>query len=526
MRPVREITLLDPACGTMHFGLVAFDLFAAMYREEIEHAGEPDWPATPSVANPDDIPAAIIEHNLYGIDIDLRAVQLSALTLLLKARSLNSKATISDHNLACTDVLLLNGERLNAFLEEFRLTRPIYQRLIRGLWSRLKDANQLGSLLRLETDLAEIIAEEQRKYEAPMLPGFSSEQFETEAGLQEFWTIIEGQILQAFDEFARQRAAEGKDERYFTGEATKGLRVLNMLLRRYDIVVTNPPYIDSRDYNPRLKSLIDAAYPASKRNTYAAFTERCLELLSDGGRLGIITGQSFMFISSFEKFRQQCLQKHAIEYLAQFDYGLFAEVRMDTAAYVLRREPNTLSRTNAIGTYFRLVKEADARAKQQRFEQALTRLSAGWTDPIVCRYRQGDFDAIGGAPWVYWITPSLRRLFITLPKLGEIAQPRQGLATTDNFRFLRNWWEVGINGIGFGYGSTQQAASSSKRWFPYMKGGSFRRWCGNQEHVVNWEYNGLEIKEQILCLLSLLERQVGVGREEYRLLLSSRRYVD
>lgn len=125
-RPVREITLLDPACGTMHFGLVAFDLLAVMYREEIERAGEHGWPAIPSVSNPAEIAAAIVQHNLFGIDIDLRAVQLSALTLLLKAWSLNPEARLTDHNLACADVLLLNGSRLSAFLSASRRLRDHY----------------------------------------------------------------------------------------------------------------------------------------------------------------------------------------------------------------------------------------------------------------------------------------------------------------------------------------------------------------------------------------------------------------
>ena len=114
--------------------------------------------------------------------------------------------------------------------------------------------------------------------------------------------------------------------------------------------------------------------------------------------------------------------------------------------------------------------------------------------PNVYLYRQGDFDAIPGSPWVYWITPGLRRVFEELPKLDEVAKPRQGLATADNFRFLRFWWEVGIDRIGFGCKSREEAASSGKKWFPYMKGGSFKRWWGNQEYVVNWWKDGAEIR--------------------------------
>jgi len=114
--------------------------------------------------------------------------------------------------------------------------------------------------------------------------------------------------------------------------------------------------------------------------------------------------------------------------------------------------------------------------------------------PNVYLYRQGDFDAIPGSPWVYWITPGLRRVFEELPKLEEVAKPVVGLQTSDNFRFLRFWWEVGIDRIGFGCKSREEAASSEKKWFPHMKGGSFKRWWGNQEHVVNWWRDGKELR--------------------------------
>ncbi|MAT42173.1 MAG: hypothetical protein CL609_07510 [Anaerolineaceae bacterium] len=187
LRPVSEITLLDPACGAMHFGLVAFDLFAAMYQEELVRAGEPGWPETPSVSDEAAIPAAIIAHNLYGIDIDLRAVQLSALTLYLKAKGLNKQARITDSNLACADVLPLNGARLGSFIKEMRFTRPVYERLIRALWQRLQDVNQLGSLLRLEKELGELIKAERARYqELPLFAGVPGE-FEGEAAEEEFW---------------------------------------------------------------------------------------------------------------------------------------------------------------------------------------------------------------------------------------------------------------------------------------------------------------------------------------------------
>ena len=499
VKSVKDITFLDPACGTMHFGLVAFDLFAAMYREEMQNVGKPGWPAKPPAANEEEIPNAIIAHNLHGMDIDPRAVQLSALTLYLKAKTLNPKARLSQSRLACANIHMLDGDHLREFAEQMKLG-PIYRRILTALQARLKDSEQLGSLLRLENEIRELVAEERKHYEregkAPDLFGWHKEIFETEAGQREFWEIIEIQISQALDAFAREHGGAA-GQTFFAGETAKGLRLLELMAQRYDVVVTNPPFLDSRDMNDELRKIINSTYAPAKRNLFAPFVMRCHELCKPAGYFALITGQTFMFIKTFEEFRKWITSRANIESLLQFDYGLFHGIRVDTAAFVLRRESDPEARQNAVGTYFRLVKEPDSEFKQRRFEKALANLRSGKDDPIVYRYRQGDFDAIPGSPWVYWITPGLRKVFETFPKLGEIAQPRQGLATADNFRFLRYWWEAGTERIGFGCTSAEEAMKTSKRWFPYMKGGGFRRWYGNQEYVVNWERDGEQIKTYI-----------------------------
>jgi hypothetical protein len=498
-KSIRDITLLDPACGTMHFGLVAFDLFVEMYREEMANAGKHGWPQSPPLADETEIPAAIVAHNLHGIDIDLRAVQLSALALYLKSKSLNPQTTLQESHLACADIHMLDSQYLQHFLQTAGLDRrPIYGRIMHALHDSLQHAEQLGTLLRLDSQIYALIEQERKLYEQegqrPDLFGWSIYQFETEAGKHEFWEILGIQIRQALNEFARQQATEGREQSFFTGETTKGLNFLEIISQSYDIVVTNPPYLDSRDMNGVLKNFIYKHYKIGKRNLYSAFVERCLELVKTDGCIGILTGQTFMFISTFEKFREIVRRQSKIETLAQFDYGLFEGIRVDTAAYVLRREPEAQARDEAMGVYFRLVREPNGEAKRRRFEQAVARLRAGQPDTLVVRYRQGDFDAILGSPWVYWITPGLRRLFETLPKLGEIAQPRQGLATADNFRFLRYWWEMGTASIGFGCQSREESESRLEKWYPYMKGGSYRRWYGNQDYIINYGQNGFELK--------------------------------
>lgn len=499
VKSIKDITLLDPASGTMHFGLVAFDLFVEMYREEIQNAGKPGWPEEPPVSLEDDIPNAIISRNLHGIDIDLRAVQLSALTLYIKAKTLNPHVHLRESRLACANVHMLANKNLEKFLEQLKIG-PTYRRILTALEARLKDSEQLGSLIRLEKEIKDLVDEERNRFrhEAEVLDlfGVREEAFGMEAEQQEFWDLLESKIGHTLHAYAREHSHEA-GQIFFAEETAKGLRLLELMSQRYDVVVTNPPYLDSRDMNDELKKLITNNYGLAKRNLFAPFIIRSYELCKHDGYIGMITGQAFMFIQTFEQFRKWISSHAIIESLLQFDYGLFDGVRVDTAAFVCRCENNPKFRENALGTYFRLVKEPDSESKQKRFELALKRLHKGENDPIVYRYRQADFDAIPGSPWVYWITPSLRKIFKTFPKLGDIAQPRQGLATADNFRFLRRWWEAGISHIGFGCRNLQEAEASRKRWFPYMKGGSFRRWYGNQEYVVNWERNGEEIKNNL-----------------------------
>jgi hypothetical protein len=490
VRPVKEITLLDPACGGMHFGLVAFDLFHAMYMEELDRAGEPGWPETPSVFDAGEIPAAIISRNLLGIDIDLRAVQLAALALFLKAKSYNKNARITDNNLAVAGVLPFNGARLGAFLREAHFTRPVYERLLRALWERLRDARQLGSLLRLEKELAELVETERKRYEqAPLFAGMPGE-FEAGATDEAFWEVVGTQIVRSLHEFAREQAQEGEDETFFVGEAVKGMRLLDLMLREYDLVVTNPPYMNRRKMNGELAKLVQNAYPEGKQDLYAAFIQRCLELAGSGGYVGMLTMHSFMFISSYEALRDDIREQAAISTMAHCGPALFDVGNpgtLQTTAFVLRAEEDAARRENNLGAYFRLVHAPSGEGKRLAFEQALR---DGSNTYHVAQHR---FDAIPGRPWAYWVSDQIRDLFETLPKLGEIAQPVVGLQTADNFRFLRYWWEVGLERIGRNCADRVAAVASGRRWFPYMKGGAFRRWYGNQEYVVNWHDDGLEL---------------------------------
>ena len=512
LKLAREIAVLDPACGTMHFGLVAFDLLVKMYREELQNAGQAGWPALPSVRTVEEIPACIVGSNLHGIDIDLRAVQLSALTLYIKAKTENPKAEILEAKLACADVVLSSGAQLEDFLTQAELDQPIYRRIVRSLWERLREARQLGSLLRLEEDVRSLVAEERAKYEQhrremPILPDRERFGHVFDEG-HRFWEELDRHVVEALHRFADDQAASGNDVRFFTTEAVKGVKLLELMLRSYDVVVTNPPYMYRRNMNECLAGFLASAYPRSKGDFYAAFIERCAGLLVDGGRLGMITQQSFLFTSSYEKLRALLLEAHGIESMCHVGPRAFEEIsgeKVNTTLFVLRREPDAAEREKAVGTYFRLVKAADAAAKRQAFERAVSRLRSGHADPLAFRYPQSDFKTIPGGPWVYWITAELKRVFERFRELSASATPRQGLCTADNPRFLRYWWEVGPRRVGFSLESVEVARADEAGWFPYMKGGPARRWYGNQQYVVDWSQDGAAIKEHICRRYPYLE---------------------
>lgn len=492
---VREITFLDPATGSMHFGLVAFDIFVEMYREELRNAGKPGWPEKPSVENEEEIPSAIISRNLHGIDLDLRAVQLSALTLFLRARSLNPKCKFTDRNLACCNIEQITGGRLDEFIKQARFSHPIYERILRAMAVKLKDSDNLGSLLRPERELEGLIAEEREKAEKDTqfllaFPGVTEEQFKTQEGIEEFFDIISEQILRHLDDFVRGSRSKGLDAGHFAAEAAKGLRFIRLVQERYDVVATNPPYMSRRNQSPIMADFLEGNYPSTKSDLYAAFIQRCTELAALQGRVAMITQQSFMFISSYEQMRADLRERIVIEDMIHLGPKAFPAVtgeKVNTTAFVFRREPDARSREENVGVYFRLVRERNAEAKCTAFESALAALHAGQPHPLLFRYTQKDFDAIPGKPWVYWMPDAITRIFKIIPKIAETHTACRGIQTSDNIRFIRYWWEIGKPRISF------VNTSRDQKWVPYMKGGPLILWYGNQEFVLNWSKSAGEL---------------------------------
>ena len=479
LKPAKEIRVLDPATGTMHFGLVAFDLLIEMYREELARAGTPGWPALPSVPEEADIPASILANNLFGIDIDLRAVQLAALALYLKAKAKNKLAILNESNLACADVTIFRGKHLSAIANEMPMPKGFTGELLAKFRDSLEEASLMGSLVRLERHV---------------------ERFQSDS------------LRSAIDQYVKKKHAEGVDESYFANESAKGLRLLNVLERRYDIVFTNPPYMRSRNMSPAMSTFITRDYKKSSRDLYAAFIERCAELLADDGRLAMITQQSFMFIGSYKRLRAILLDAVSCETVLHLGPRAFPEVQgenVNTVAFVVRRDQYVEGRNRSVGVYFRLIKEPDGEAKRQAFESALAKRHAGVRDSRLYEYPQVQFVDIPDRPLVYWISPSLRRLFTSLPALSDVAPAVFGTKTYDNVRFVRFWWEVGRSSITTNLRHWVDLSSRNDvRYVPLMKGGS-GRWTGNEIHT-------LQLLESGRVLESFLEsKSDGVRGKDF-----------
>ena len=271
----------------------------------------------------------------------------------------------------------------------------------------------------------------------------------------------------------------------FLSDVLHGLRQLvtqaQMLSRRYDAVVTNPPYMGSRSMNARLKRYARTQFPDACRDLFACFMQRGFSLAADGGYNAMVTMQSWMFLSSFKGFRRWLLDNHSIVSLAHMANGVMG-IAFGTSSTVFRAV-----RISGYLAHYSFTDNADIDANRipHQFPVANDRLSC--TD-------QNAFNSIPGNPIVYWISDRFRALFERGTPLGELIEAKEGLKTGQNDRFLRRWWEVDIDRIGFGMKNRDEALRSGRKWFPHNKGGVFRKWYGNHEYVVNWEDDGREIR--------------------------------
>jgi len=471
---IEDIKILDPAMGSGHILVYAFDLLFEMY----ENLG---WSTKESVLS-------ILKNNLYGLEIDERAGQLASFALMMKAREKFSRLFSVLKREEDFELNTLIIEESNSLSE--RIKNRIKANNLNNLNKIIQDfedAKEYGSILKLESIDKEIL---EREFNL-LKESLNNNEQETLIFNEDEMIIDINEELELIESLIKQ---------YIT------------IANQYEIVVTNPPYMGGKGFSPKLKTYVEKNYKDSKSDLFAVFIERCNEFTKKNYYTSMITMQSWMFLSSFEVLRKNMLKNNEIESLVHLSFYVIG-ITFSTTAFCLKKGIR-----NSQNNYFKLfdkvtrimsAKDCDVlfrnclKNKNYRYKftnrsirEEMSENTASDPNGIILRYNflQKDFEKIPGSPIAYWVSNHTREIFEKNQKLGEVGETKVGLQTADNNRFLRLWNEVNYNKIGYNMSNSQEALESKKKWFPCNKGGEFRKWYGNQEYLVNWENDGYEIK--------------------------------
>lgn len=441
---VEAIKCFDPAMGSGHILVYMFDVLYEIY----SRCGYMDR----------EIPKLIIENNLYGLDIDDRAYQLACFSIVMKALEYNGRflrniereglilnlAAIQETNiLTDQDIAYLAGEKIGSC---FNITKKFVE--------QFRDAKTIGSLLKIDINGIKFLSERLNDIKNTQI----NDLFDVEKR-EKILSLLPQLLIQA-----------------------------NIMTEQYDILVTNPPYMGSTNMNAVLSDYLKKHYPDSKADLFAAFME-IEHYFKKNSIYASINQHSWMFLSSFEKLREKIIQNRLIENMLHLGPRAFEEIAgevVQSTAFILR---NFFS-SEMKGIYLRLVDERTAKEKKEKAILAVKNSQA----PYRYSFYQTNCSKIPGFPIAYWISEKVREAFKKGITLSQVSEPKQGLSTADNNRFLRFWFEVDYSKIGFKISDPKTAADSNYKWFPFNKGGEFRKWYGNNEYVINWEKNGQELK--------------------------------
>lgn len=430
-----DIRICDPACGSGHILVYAFDLLHRIYQEQ----GYPEA----------EIPGMILQNNLFGIEIDPRAGELAAFALMMKAREKQRSffaKKISPNILVLENVAFSDKEKKSYM--DF-VGRDLFTSDLAACMDQFAEADNFGSLIR------------------PTVKNVAQSR-----AILEKRDVSNNLLVQPIHE-----------------KVLKILKMAEYLSPRYHVVIANPPYMGGRGMNARLAEWARENYPDSKSDFFAMFMERGLELLPKHGYCAMVTMQSWMFLSSFENLRSKIFRANAIFSMAHLGARAFDSIGgevVSTTAFVIGKNANEEFK----GDFIRLTDGKSEQEKVEALKEAIRNPACSWFFQASAE----DFRKIPGSPIAYWVSGKIRDIFANNKALGEIAEAKVGLQTGDNNLFVRNWHEVDLKKIGFGKTSATGALDSGLKWFSYNKGGEFRKWYGNQEFVVNWENDGEEIK--------------------------------
>jgi len=414
-----DIKCIDPCMGSGHILAYLFDVLMQIYRS----AGYTDRDAA----------ASIVEHNLYGLDIDDRAAQMAYFVVMMKGCHYDSRFLrrhLKPHVYAIQESGELTADALG------RLGKQ--ESTARALLDGFKNAKEYGSILQPKVTLAELDAlqEQLREVDGASDMGSLPDQ------------LVAGQIVNVLYPLIEQA---------------------RMLVQKYDVVVTNPPYMGGSGMNARLSDYVKKYYPDSKSDLFAVFIERCAQMDKRGGYQAMITQHAWMFLSSFEKLRAklQLIDTVNMAHLGARGFDEIGGEVVQTTSFVMRS-----SHTKGYkGTYCRLIDGDSEKAKAEMFVSGENRYVA----------EQDNFSKIPGSPVAYWANSNVFDAYLG-SKVSKYYVVRNGISTGDNNKYLRLWHEID---------------REKTYWKPCNKGGPFRKWYGNNEYVVYWKNNGEEIRTSI-----------------------------
>lgn len=439
-KDVKDIKFIDPAMGSGHILVYAFDVFMQIYESE--------------GYSKRDAAVSILKNNLYGLDIDKRAYQLSSFALLMKAREKDRRLFRRDYNINLFDVPRSRYDienYQNIIDSSSNIDKDKTRSDLKNILDVFKYGDDLGSIINISkdvdiSDLKELISSDNDEGQIDLLSDSVKEELE----------II--------------------------------LNVVEVLNNKYDVSVTNPPYMGGGKMDAPLKKYVQKNYPDSKADLFSVFMEKLMSMTKDDGYIGMVTMHSWMFLSNFEKLRKK-LQKHTIINMAHLGTRAFEEIGgevVQTTTFILQGRKNN----GYVGNYERLVDYGSQDGKEEKYLEIVD----GKENADLYQVNQDNFHKISGSPIAYWASENLIEDFEKGIPLGKLVDAKEGMGTSDNKKFLREWFEVKLKDICFSASNIECSIQSKRKWFPYNKGGSFRKWYGNYDFVVNWEQNGKEIR--------------------------------
>lgn len=429
-----ELTVCDPACGSGHMLTYAFDLLYGIYEEQ--------------GYSPSEIPGLILANNLYGMEIDERAANLAAFALTMKARA-KARRFFRKERQVQPHICLIRKEQFTT--DEVQELNKLYgTSLDDEVWNTYANADVAGSLIQPPEQLGQL-----RELQWQNIPD--------DVTWNDF-SLMSADILQQSNVVIAQT---------------------RFLLRKYAAVVANPPYMGSKNMGDTLKRFVSDCYPQGKADLMTAFMLRSQIITEKQGYWGLIDLPSWLTLSSFEELRVWLLDKQYLVSFLDLGRGIFGS-DFGSVAFICQN-----AQVNGRRGYYRRLFDRHVEVR------SIEKIRQLFLNSEYQQYRvdQHDFAQIPGSPIVYWLSETMLKTFTKGEALEKVAKPRQGLATADNNRFVREWWEVSNNRTSFCCTSREEASQSGAKWFPYNKGGDFRKWYGNQEYVVNWEHDGRELND-------------------------------